>query len=109
MTTPQHDDSSLARVLQIYEDDPLDDGDAVLLFVDEKTCVEIPGLAAEWDGRLRENTAYILRRTGRRVQVAIARADQELLPTDFELWRDLHRELRDSDVELLPVRALPAA
>lgn len=109
MTTPGDHDSSLASVLQIYADDPLDDGDAILLFLDQKTCVEIPGLAREWDAQLRENTAYILRRTSRRVQVAIARPEEQLLPGDFQLWRDLHAELRDSDVELLPVRALPAA
>lgn len=109
MTNSEPDDSTLADVLRIYADDPLDDGDAILLFLDERTCVEIAGLAREWDQQLRENTAYILRQTGRRVQVAIARADGQLLPADFQLWRDLHAELRDADVELLPVRALPAA
>ncbi len=50
---------------------------------------------------MRTNAATVL--------VLIARPDGELLDTDYQLWRELHAELRDSAVQLLPVRALPAA
>lgn len=40
---------------------------------------------------------------------AIARPACVLLASDHQLWRDLHADLRGSDVQLLPVRALPAA
>jgi len=103
------EDNDLATVLGAYSDYPLADGDAVLLLLDTRQCVEIERLAAEWDEELSRNTAEMLRQTTRRVVVAIARPDQELLPSDFQLWRDLHADLRDSSVELLPVRALPAA
>ena len=94
--------------LRIYADDPLEDGDAVLL-IDDTICLEIERLADEWDDRGRRNLADILTKTARRVLVAIARDGSELLPGDYQLWRELHQELRDTEVELLPVRALPAA
>src|SRR3954451_9045592 len=103
------DDDDLANVLDAYVDYPLTEGDAVLLLLDTRQCVEIERLATEWDEELSRNTAEMLRQTARRVVVAIARRDRELLPSDFQLWRDLHADLRDSDVDLLPVRALPAA
>ena len=107
MTTAPED---IVRLLEpIYADHPMPDGDAVLVFVDGKVCVEVERLAAEWDDQLRRTTGAILREHGQRVVVAIARHDQELLPSDFQLWRDLHADLRDSAVQLLPVRALPAA
>jgi hypothetical protein len=103
------EDNDLAAVLGAYSDYPLADGDAVLLLLDTRQCVQIERLAAEWDEELSRNTAAMLRQASRRVVVAIARSGQELQPSDFQLWRDLHSELRDSEVELLPVRALPAA
>jgi hypothetical protein len=109
MTTPPDDDGDLNAVLTAYSKHPLEDGDAVLLLLDTRQCLEIDGLAEEWDETLRHRTAELLRRSDRRVVVAIARRDAELLPSDFQLWRDLHTDLRDSDVHLLPVRALPAA
>jgi hypothetical protein len=108
-TQPPSEDADLSAVLGAYAKYPLADGDAVLLLLDTRQCVEIERLAAEWDEELSRNTAEMLRRSARRVCVAIARAHQELQPSDFQLWRDLHAELRDSEVELLPVRALPAA
>ncbi len=103
------DDNDLAAVLGAYAKYPLADGDAVLLLLDTRQCVEIERLAAEWNEERSRDTAEMLRRTASRVCVAIARQDQELQPSDFQLWRDLHAELRDSDDDLLPVRALPAA
>ena len=47
--------------------------------------------------------------TGPGVLVAIARDRGRLLPGDYQLWRELHQDLRDTDVDLLPVRSLPAA
>ena len=108
MTTYPYDDDTLTNMLHIYADDPMDDGDAVLL-LDSKVAVEMEGLADHWDAQLRTNTAGILRETARTVVVAVARRDAVLRPSDYQLWRDLHDELRDGDVALLPLRALPAA
>ena len=105
---PTPDDSRLAEVLRIYADHPLDDGDAVLL-IDDEVCLEIEDLADEWDDVLRRSTTQVLLSTATRVQVAIARTSSVLLDSDYALWRDLHADLRDSTVQLLPVRALPAA
>ena len=108
-TQPPSEDADLLAVLGAYAKYPLSDGDAVLLFLDTRQCVEIERLAADWDEERSRNTAEMLRRSATRVCVAIAREDEELLPSDFQLWRDLHAELRNSEVQLLPVRALPAA
>ena len=102
------DDDKLADVLRIYADNPIRDGDAVLL-LDDKVCFEVEGLATHWDPVLRANTAHIVRETAVRVVVCIARRHGKLRASDYQLWRDLHTDLRDSDVQLLPVRALPAA
>lgn len=96
------------KALSVYAAHPIDDGDAVL-FLDDRVCVEVPQLATEWDDQLRTNTAGILRRTASSVVVAIARPQLVLRPSDFQLWRDLHDELRETDIELRPLRALPAA
>ncbi len=53
--------------------------------------------------------ADVVRQSAHQVLVLIARHDALLLDSDYQLWRDLHTELRESDVQLLPVRALPAA
>ena len=96
------------QALRIYADDPLEDGDAVLL-LNETFCLELEGLADGWDEPGRRHLVDVLRSTAERVVVAIARDHERLLPGDYQLWRDLHADLRDSDIELLPVRALPAA
>ncbi|MCU1671968.1 MAG: hypothetical protein JWN77_81 [Frankiales bacterium] len=106
MTT--ENSAQLADVLRIYEDHPLQDGDAVLL-LDSAVCLEVEGLADQWDEQLRSNTAGILRETARTVLLAVARPGAALLPSDYQVWRDLHTALRDGDVALLPLRALPAA
>lgn len=102
-----HPDRS-AEALRNYCDLPLSEGDVVLL-LDDRVCVEVQGLALEWDDVLRRNTAAVVRSTATRVLVAIARPQALLHDSDYRLWRELHAELRDSDVQLLPVRALPAA
>ena len=98
----------LAEILSIYTDHPLDEGDAVLL-LDDKVCLEIEQLATEWDDVLRHKTAQVVRSSASRALVHIARPDGVLRDSDYQVWRDLHADLRDSDVDLLPVRALPAA
>lgn len=102
------DDATVNELLQVYADAPMLAGDVALL-LDGKVCLEVERLATEWDEQLCRNTAQILRETTSSALIAVARADGALLPTDFQLWRDLHQELRDSDVQLLPIRALPAA
>jgi hypothetical protein len=104
-----YDDRRLADVLRTYAEHPLQDGDAVLL-LDDTVCLELTGLADRWDDdEVRSTTASVVRRTTSRVAVAIARRGGELRPGDYGLWRDLHADLRDTPVELLPVRSLPAA
>jgi len=106
MPTPAAD--RLADLVRVYSDDPLEDGDAVLL-LDDAVCLEIERLADEWDPVLRTNTAEILRGTARQVRVLIVRPAGELQDSDDQLWRDLHADLRSSGVALLPLRALHAA
>lgn len=111
MTTTPHrpyDDTRLTEVLRAYTDDPLEDGDVVLL-LDDEVCLEVEQLATRWDDVLRRNTGRVLRDTASRVVVAVARPDAALTPADYRLWRGLHEEVRGTAVELLPVRALPAA
>ena len=96
-----------ATVLRAYAEHPLADGDAVLL-VDDAACLELTGLADEWDDDLRTGLTRALREASR-VVVAIARDGAALRPSDYQLWRDLHAGLRGTDVALQPVRALPAA
>ena len=99
---------SLSEILAVYAEHPMRDGD-VALVLDAKVCLEVEGLAREWDPVLRANTAEIVRTTSQRVVVLIARRHSRLRASDYQLWRDLHADLRDSEVQLLPVRALPAA
>jgi hypothetical protein len=115
MTGPQpspprrpYDDERLTELLGRYAQAPLSDGDAVVVLDD--VAVELEGLADAWDGELRRSLAHIVGRLpARRLLLAIARPGGELRPSDFLLWRDLHQDLRDEDVQVLPVRALPAA
>lgn len=101
-------DGRLTEILCVYADHPLDEGDAVLV-LDDSVCLEIEGLADHWDAVLRRSTAEVVRGTSERLLVLIARQGAVLQAKDYQLWRDLHADLRDSAVELLPVRALPAA
>lgn len=95
--------------LQAYADDPMDDGDALLL-LDDAVCVELAGLADAWDEHGCQSLSTVL--TGAAsssVRLAIARPGAELHAGDYRIWRDLHAALRDSDLELRPLRALPAS
>ena len=108
---PRHaddDDFREQQALRIYAEHPLEDGDAVLL-LDGEVCLEVAGLADHWDDIGRRNLVDILRTGSHRVLVAIARDRCRLRPSDYQLWRDLHSDVRDAQIELLPVRALPAA
>lgn len=96
------------EVLRIYRDAPMADGDAVLL-LDDEVCLELQGMADGWDDVGRRNLVSILTQTSQRVLVAIARPEARLRPGDHRLWHDLERELAGTGVDLLPVRALPAA
>ena len=112
MTLTRHADDAGSEdedgVLRIYTDAPMADGDAVLL-LDGEVCLELQGMADGWDDVGRRNLVSILVQTSQRVLVAIARPRAELRPGDYQLWRDLHRDLAGTQVDLLPVRALPAA
>ena len=111
MTNPsRHADDDICdeRALRLYAEHPLEDGDAVLL-LDGTVCLELERMADEWDDLGRRNLVEILAQTSQRVLVAIARPRAQLRPSDYQIWRDLHQELAGTDVELLPVRALPAA
>ena len=108
MTTPSPLPGRLSDVLQVYDDHPLDDGDAVLV-LDDKVCLEIERLADEWDDGHRAHTAHVVRSTASRVALLIARRDGVLRDSDYQVWRDLHAALRGSEVDLLPVRGLRAA
>ncbi len=107
---PRHadDDHRDEQALRIYTDHPLDDGDAVLL-LDGTVCLELQRMADAWDDLGRRHLVDILTASSKRVLVAIARDSARLLARDYQLWRELHEDLRGTDVELLPVRALPAA
>jgi hypothetical protein len=108
-TTPPYDDTDFQPVFDIYAAHPMPEGNVLVLCPDRGVCIELERGALEGNHPVRRETAAILRESTQRVLVAVARHDQQLLPSDFQLWRDLHADLRGSDVELLPVRALPAA
>ncbi len=100
---------NLEEVLSIYNDDPLPDGD-VLLLTDLSVVQEVEGLADHWDAVLRRNIADVLREVGAtELVVAIARRDQQLKPADHAIWADLREELLDSEVTVRPLVALNAA
>ncbi len=102
------DDGEEEDMLRVYTDAQMSDGDAVLL-LDGQVCLELQGMADGWDDLGRRNLVSILVQTSQRVLVGIARPGASLRPSDYQLWRDLHQDLSGTDVDLLPVRALPAA
>lgn len=109
-TTPAraYDDQRVHELLRVYAEIPLEDGDAILV-LDDAVCVEVKQLAEHWDEVVRSSTASLVTARSRRVVLAVARQDCTLHESDFQMWRELHEELRDTQVELRPVRALPAA
>lgn len=108
MTTHDPDTPRERQALRVYADDPMEDGDAVLL-LDEKVCLELEQLANEWEDDVPPLLVDLLAQQAQRVLVAVARDGEQLLPSDYALWRRLHAGLRDLDVDLLPLRVLPAA
>lgn len=108
MTTSTDPVAQERRALETYYDDPLEPGDAVLL-LDSSTCLEITGLADDWCDQTRDNLVNVLATSAKRVVVAVARPGYELVPRDYQLWRDLHLGLRESGIDLPPLQALPAA
>ena len=107
MTTLQAD--RIAQVLHIYRKDPVPDGDVVLLLLDEHVCLHLDGLADHWDDEQADALVQVITESASQVLVAIARPGEQLHGSDFALWRDLHAGLRDTGVQLMPLRALPAA
>jgi hypothetical protein len=100
------------RVLAVYRDIPLDNGDAILICGGgvEDVVQEIAGLADHWHPRVRDAVCGVLRDIDvGEVVVAIARPDAQLLPQDHALHADLAEELRDGPIRLHPLEALPAA
>lgn len=102
-------DDTEQQAFRVYEDAPMPDGDALLL-LDDTVCLELAGLADDWhdEGR-RGLVALLTETTSCSVRLAIARAGSRLHDSDYQVWRDLHASLRDSHIELRPLRALPAA
>lgn len=99
----------LAEVLSLYAKAPMRAGDAVLV-LDGRPCMEIEGLADHWDDVVRRKMAHILCETARgQVMLAIARPDVDLSVEDYRIWRERHQALSGSEVDLLPLQALPAA
>ena len=104
-----HQDSEkTTSALQLYAEEPMEDGDVVLL-LDDTVCLEVAGLADHWDEVQRSSVAEVLRQTSSSVVVAVARRGAALTPDDYRMWRDLHADLQGTAVALSPVRALPAA
>lgn len=101
-------DLPLSDALVPYVDHPMDDGDAVLLFETTRVCLELTGLASQWRPGDAEHLAPLVADADGRVVLAIARRGADLHPSDYAIWRDLHSALQHEDVDLLPVRALPA-
>ncbi|MCW2715124.1 MAG: hypothetical protein JWN88_2171 [Frankiales bacterium] len=108
MNPVTHMSPRASAALRIYADTPMDEGDAVLL-LDDEVCLEFGQLTTGWDDESRRRLAQMLDASASRVLLAIARDGGRLLPRDYQIWRELHEELRSTRVELLPVRALPAA
>lgn len=100
--------SRAEHALRTYADAPMSDGD-VLVLLDDTVCLEFEQLTLSWDAASRQHLVEVLSSTASRAVLAVARKGGELLPGDYQLWRELHEDLRATSVELLPVRALPAA
>lgn len=96
------------QALRTYADTPMEDGDAVFL-LDDEVCLEFAQFAPGWDDDGCARVVKLLETCASRVLLAIAREGGGLLPGDYQLWRELHEGLRGTQIELLPVRALPAA
>jgi hypothetical protein len=90
-----------------YAKFPMADGDAVL-FLDGTVCLEVSGLADQWDAALRRNLADMLTTLCTDVVLAVARRRSRLRPHDHAMWAELREEMLGSAVALAPLLALPA-
>jgi len=97
-------------VLAIYRDNPMRDGDVVVLIQPLQLATEIEGLADQWDPVLRANLSAVLQEIGaNEVQLGIARPDARLQDRDHLLQLDLEQELGTAGITVQPLIALPAA
>lgn len=104
------DNNQLTDILNTYETYPMQDGDAVVLLVEQGVATEIEGLANEWDATLRRNLARALRDVDvREVMVGIARRRKALQAGDHQLLTELCEELAGTGIVVHPLVALPAA
>jgi hypothetical protein len=104
------DNDRVTDILQAYETYPMQDGDAVVLLVDQQVATEVEGLANVWDPTVRRNLAQVLRELDvREVVVGIARQDKALQDDDHLLATELREELAGSGITVRPLVALPAA
>lgn len=97
------------QVLRIYEQDPMPDGDGLLL-LDDEVCLELAGMVG---GVARDGSdalvGLLTEAASTSVRLLIARRGAALQPEDYRVWRELHSGLRDTGIELRTLWALPAA
>jgi hypothetical protein len=104
------DNDRVTDLLQAYETYPMQDGDAVVLLVEQHVATEVEGLANAWDPTLRRNLAQVLCELDvREVLVGIARQHKALQADDHRLVSELQEELVGTGITVHPVVALPAA
>jgi len=104
------DSDRLNEVLTTYETYPMEDGDVVLLLVQEDLATEIEGLADAWDPTLRRNIVKVVRELeAREVLVGIARRYRALGEGDHRVVTELRQELAGTGVLVHPAVALPAS
>jgi hypothetical protein len=97
-------------VLAIYRDNPMRDGDVVVLIQPLQLATEIEGLADHWDPELRSSLSSVLQEIGAsEIQLAIARPGARLRDRDHLLQLDLEQELGTAGIAVQPLIALPAA
>ena len=106
MTDGLHD---LARVIEIYSDDPLDNGD-ILLITDRRLIQECEAAADLWDPRVRAFVGELLASVdATEVALAVARPSGTLLPQDHAMWADLREDCAAAGIRLRDPIGLPAA
>ena len=100
-------DSALPRLLEIYREAPMLDGDAAILA--GGVVLELESLTDHWDALVRRNVGAMLAEApATEAVLAIARRHERLRPSDHALWADLREELLGR-LHLRPLVALPAA
>lgn len=101
--------TELQPVLDAYVDYPMRDGDVVFLVFADKTCVELAEIANRWDAAMVPTVVARLGDSPGPVLLAIARNETRLRTSDHSMWEQLRSELLPRSMDLLPLRALPAA